>query len=291
MQNCNIPPEGMIRGGVLSPEDYLPEVWGSLHYGPRHGWTNLRGARALQMLDADDSISLEEMMAIANDIKPYGTDRWLAALARAGADEATAAAVIGWDGQLHKDSVPALRYAYWRMELDQSEAGKNLRATVDDHYATVEDRAPKTLELTAADLELIRTSWAQAMQRLVQDLGTADAPWGRVYRVGRDDKSWPVDGGGDDQIGLTTLRSMEYLPPNKEMERWGDRGQTSTQVIVLSKPVKSYLYLPVGQSDRKDSPHYDDQAEKVFSERQLKPSWWLPQDLQYHIKSRIELRR
>jgi hypothetical protein len=55
--------------------------------------------------------------------------------------------------------------------------------------------------------------------------------------------------------------------------------------------VQSYLYLPLGQSDREDSAHYSDQAAAVFSGRRLKPSWWLPQDLQHHIESRIELRR
>ncbi len=299
MQNCNIPPEGMIRGGSLDPKDYLPELWGSLHYGPRHGWTNQRGARALELLGSDESISVDEMLAIANDIKPYGTDRWLAALAQSVGNDPTAIPVIAWDGQLHKDSVPALRYAYWRMALDATEdatedaaePGKALKAAIDDHYAMVENRAPKALALSDADKALIRLSWSTAMANLKNDLGTIDAPWGRVYRVGRDDKSWPVEGGGGDVVGLTTLRSMGYLPPNDKGERWGHQGQTATQVVVMSRPIKSYLYLPVGQSDRKSSPHYNDQAATVFSERRLKPSWWLPEDLQHHIESRTELSR
>lgn len=291
MQNCNIPPEGMIRGGSLDPDDYPPELWGSLHYGQRHGWTNLRGARALEMLEADRSITRDELEAIANDIRPYGTDRWLAALAQGAGNEASAAPVIAWDGQLHQDSVPALRYAYWRMELDLSDAGKALKAHIDDHYAIVEDRAPRSLQLTDADKALVRNSWGAAMQRLQHDLGTLDAPWGQVFRVGRDDRSWPVDGGGSDPAGLTTLRAMGYQAPDAQGVRRGERGQTSTQVVVLSEPIRSFLYLPVGQSDRKDSPHYDDQAETVFSQRRLKPSWWLPEDLQHHIESRTELRR
>ena len=82
---------------------------------------------------------------------------------------------------------------------------------------------------------------------------------------------------------------MGYAEANGAWERYGNRGQTSTQIVVLSKPIQSWLYLPVGQSDRADSPHYRDQAELVFSERSLKPSWWLPEDLADHISSRMEL--
>jgi acyl-homoserine-lactone acylase len=121
------------------------------------------------------------------------------------------------------------------------------------------------------------------------ELGGTDAPWGRVFRVGRGDASWPVDGGGGDHLGLTTLRTMGYDEPNGSAERWGNRGQTSTQVIELSQPITSWIYLPVGQSDRPGSPHYTDQAERVFSERRLKPSWWRPEELTGNIESRTVL--
>jgi acyl-homoserine lactone acylase PvdQ len=122
-----------------------------------------------------------------------------------------------------------------------------------------------------------------------RELGTTDAPWGRVFRVGRDDASWPVGGGGSDHLGLTTLRTMGYDAPNERFERWGDRGQTATQLVELSTPIRSWIYLPVGQSDRPGSPHYADQARTVFSERRLKPSRWLPEDLAGHVVSRTVL--
>ncbi len=39
-----------------------------------------------------------------------------------------------------------------------------------------------------------------------------------------------------------------------------------------AEPIRSWLYLPVGQSDRPDSPHCADQAATVFSARTLEPS-------------------
>jgi hypothetical protein len=82
---------------------------------------------------------------------------------------------------------------------------------------------------------------------------------------------------------------MGYGPERADHSRWGERGQTSTQVVELGRPVRSWIYLPVGQNDRPDSAHYDDQAEKLFGPRQLKPSWWLPEELAEHVASRVEL--
>ena len=82
---------------------------------------------------------------------------------------------------------------------------------------------------------------------------------------------------------------MGYTEENADHTRWGGSGQTSTQVVVMSKPPRSWLYIPLGQSDRPESPHFADQAEKAFSPRQLKPSWWLPEDLAGHVESRTVL--
>ena len=82
---------------------------------------------------------------------------------------------------------------------------------------------------------------------------------------------------------------MGYADADENHQRHGNRGQTSTQLVVLSKPIRSWVYLPVGQSDRPESPHYRDQAQTVFANRTLKPSWWLPEELAEHIATRTEL--
>ena len=84
---------------------------------------------------------------------------------------------------------------------------------------------------------------------------------------------------------MTTLRNMGYSKPREDKTRWGVRGQTSTQIVVMSDPPRSWLYIPLGQSDRPESPHFSDQAEKAFSPRRLKPTWWLPEDLAGHVES------
>ena len=291
MQNCNIPPDAMMVDSPFQLEDHRDYLFASKAYGEeRSGWTNQRGARALELLAQDASLTVEEALAIAVDLKPFGVDAWVEALADAMEEpNAQVRALLDWDRQLRRDSSAALKYAYWRFELDGHERAASIGASLEDHYAQAVGRDAAIQALTGADQAVLRETFNNAMARMQAELGSAEAPYGRVFRVGRDQASWPVGGGGGDQFGLTTLRSMGYGAPNDQHERWGTHGQTSTQLVVLSDPIKSWIYLPVGQSDRPASPHYDDQAESAFSPRRMRPSWWLPEDLADHIASRTML--
>lgn len=294
MQNNNIPPDAMMVGSPFQPDAQPGYLFSSANYGPAlAGWTNMRGARAVDLLHADASVTIDEALAYAVDVRPHGIERWLAALdAAVPADHPRRPVVddlLTWNGALDRDSVPALRYAYWRFTLAEHADGAALRDAIDDHMAVVEARASRALALTADQRRLLADTFDAGLNRMASELGSTDEPWGRVFRVGRDGRSWPVGGGGNDAHGLTTLRTMGYDEPNERFERWGRSGQTSTQLVELSTPIRSWIYLPVGQSDRPDSPHYADQAASVFSERRLKPSWWRPEDLAGHIASRTVL--
>jgi acyl-homoserine-lactone acylase len=300
MQNNNIPPDAMMVKSVFKPEDYPDYLYSSAHYGPaRSGWNHQRGARSLELLHGNDRVTIDDALAYALDVRPYGIERWLEALRGAlsgrtlgDVETAALAELDAWDNELRRDSAAALKYAYWRLELEEQmdrQAFGQLRAAVDDHYAIAAGAAPKPVVLNEAQQQVVADAFVASVARMERELGRTDTVYGDVFRVGRDDVSWPVGGGGGDQYGLTTLRTMGYRPPNERFERWADRGQTSTQLVVLSQPIQSWIYLPVGQSDRPDSPHYRDQAENLFSPRVMKPSWWLPEDLAPNIASRTEL--
>ena len=291
MQNCNIPPDAMIPDSPFSLDAQPDYLFSSADYGPsRDGWINQRGARAIELLSADSDVTVEEALAYAVDVQPFGYRRWIEILAAA---EAPASAelteLFDWDGQITKDSTAALKYYFWRTALNETESGPGIRDVVDDHYAIVEQRQPRPVELDDAQLTVVREAWESGLDRMRSELGDTAQPWGRVFKAGRDGNGWPVGGGGGDHLGLTTLRTMGYAAPDENQERHGVSGQTSTQIVVLSDPIQSWLYLPTGQSDRPDSPHYSDQSETVFSNRELKPSWWLPADLAGNIESRTEI--
>lgn len=291
MQNCNVPPDAMLIDSPFKLEEHPSYLFSSKDHGPQlDGWSNQRAARILQLLSSTDKVSVDNMLDFALDVKPYGVERWLAAFAEATPDPTPLEqALLAWDLQLTTTSTGALKYAYWRFVLAEHAQGLAIREAIDDHYALAAGRDPKAVALSASQQRVLRDTYAQAMQKMQNELGTLDAPWGRVFRVARGAQSWPVGGGGGDEYGLTTLRTMGYESPDESFVRKGNRGQTSTQVVELSQPIKSWVYLPTGQSDDPESEHFSDQAEQLLSKRRLKPSWWLPEDLAPHIQSRTVL--
>lgn len=298
MQNCNIPPDAMMPNSPFELDDHRDYLFSGPGYGPaRASWTNQRGARAIQLLSADEDVTAEEAMAYINDIHVYGAERWIQLLRAAKSiigdvDPALAEAiddVINWDGMLEKDSTGALKYWYWRRALEDELGDEDLtelKKRVNDYYAIVEQRNEQEVRISKPEIDAAAAAFKTAMNQLREDFGL-DATWGDKFRVGRDEKSWPVAGGGT--YGTRTLRSMTYGAEKDDKTHWGRGGQTSTQVVVLTRPIQSWTYIPIGQSDRKDSPHYTDQAEKLFSERRMKPTWWTAEELAGNTVSRTVL--
>lgn len=305
MQNCNIPPDAMIVKSPLTPDRWASYIYQDIGYGARGGWIKQRGARALELLSQDDSVTIEEALAYAVDTKVYGAERWIEQLKAAHEKHGKAYAadvkytrgmadVMAWDLRADKDSTGALKYFYYRKQLSKDlrpEKMNALKEQIDDWFAIVEDREPREPRILPEEHEQMARSFSEAMAALAADYGSLDAKYGDRFRVGREgsSESWPVSGGGDENLGMRTLRSMSYSGENEQKQQWGRGGQTSTQIVVLSEPIQSWTQPPLGQSDRPDSPHYDDQAEQLFSEGKLKPSWWLPEELKDHIVSRTEI--
>ena len=125
---------------------------------------------------------------------------------------------------------------------------------------------------------------------LAQDLAEPsrlDVPYGEVYRVGRKGSTdtWPVSGGS--VANIATPRAISFEPIAGTKKFLGHGGQTSTQIVLLTKPPRSWTLLPLGESDRNDSPHFDDQAERLFSKGTMKPTYFLDKsELIKHVESK-----
>ena len=224
LQNCNIPPDAMIPDSPFSLAAQPDYLFSSADHGESFdGWTNQRGARAIELLEADSDVTVEEALAYAVDVTPFGYERWLAVLRMAKpAESPELAEMLAWNGQLTRDNTAALKYYYWRSTLHEIKGGSAIREAVDDHYAIVEQRPPKAIELAEDQLVLVADAWTSAMARMRTELGSTSEPWGRVFRNGRDEQSWPVGGGGGDHLGLTTLRSMGYAEADDNFQRRGN---------------------------------------------------------------------
>ena len=128
-----------------------------------------------------------------------------------------------------------------------------------------------------------------AAARLKSDF-PPDAVYGTYFRTGRkgSDRTYPVGGGGLRDAAMATPRNIGFVKQGNVMV--GTSGQTQTQIVQLSRPPRSYMVIPLGNSDHADSPHFDDQAAKLFSKGQAKDTYFLRRtELESHTERKYSL--
>ena len=171
-----------------------------------------------------------------------------------------------WDRRSEAESEGALAfYAFKREGL----AGNHGRAV--DPPADLSD-------------EHILTALSKAAAWLRENFDSLSVPYGTLFRVGREggDRSWPVGGGSVSDAGMATVRAISFNKVGKTLV--GRSGQTSTQIVIMTDPPESYSIVPLGVSDHKESGHWDDQAEKLFSKSKATPTWFMNrQELLKHV--------
>jgi acyl-homoserine lactone acylase PvdQ len=276
MQNCNIGPDGMLPDSPLQADRYPAYIYGT---GP--GSQNPRGRRALELLAKAGRMTLEDATRIALDTYAGDSEHWRAALASAAEASAGEAEVKAlkealdllakWDGHMRVDSAAATLYWVWRAKLKDGGAQHGESAIL------------REAALPREQQEALLRALAAAKTEIVERHGRLTVPWGEVHRVRRGDRSWPAAGGD------YTLRAIGSSEEGGVY--YGKSGQSWTQVVLFRKgAVESYSATPYGQSDHADSPHYTDQAEKLFSQCRLKPTWFRREALEGHTKSATKLR-
>lgn len=276
MQNCNIGPDNMLVKSPLTADKYPEYI-----YGARPNENNSRGRRAVQLLENTPRMTLRQAIAIALDTHADMAEQWKQALADAVAHTpgglspqpvSRAIAILqGWDGYMNADSAGATLFRFWR------EAIKRYSPPIDPE--SVREGKP----LNDAQREALLKALGEAVQEVRQRYGRLEVPWGEIHRVRRGGKSWPVSGG--ETGGGQTLRAVGSRMAGDGIF-YGVTGQNWTQVVLFRKgAVQSFSANPYGQSDRPDSPHYTDQAEKLFSKSRLKPTWFEREWLEGHIES------
>jgi hypothetical protein len=89
---------------------------------------------------------------------------------------------------------------------------------------------------------------------------------------------------------MATPRAISFAASPDGKQMIGHTGQSSTQVIILTDPPESYAVIPLGESDHKESGHWDDQAEKLFSRGKVVRTYFMrPGELMKHVTSKKEL--
>lgn len=281
MQNCNVDPDTMTDPLPFDPDSYPDYIY---HSG--RGRYNPRGARASELLAANERLTLDAAMGIVNDTHVHAVERWQEALASAAEQAATATQrrqlallldmIAEWDGRLETDSAAATLFRAWRTMDERQEP------------AVDRDAIRKGEPLTTAQQRSLLKALADAGALLKQQYGKVRVPWGDVHRARRGDRSWPL-AGGKPGIG-STLRAVGTGEPEGGV-LYARSGQSCTTLVLLRPGgPESYSVTPYGQSDHPDSPHYTDQGEKLLARKRLKPTWFARSELLEHVESKKTLR-
>lgn len=317
MQNCNITPDVMMVGSPMEKSLYPDYI-----FGQPAMLTHQRGTRATELLHTNSKITEQQMMEIALDQKSYQYEHWIEELENADTaihgewskdyDDAFKR-IKAWDGFARRESNGALVYYYWRHALAELAGKDGIAAMIkkvnnyldlfgvpDDrsHLAKLGDAHTPTNELARINEDeqrLLVEALEKGAAQMRANHGSLDAVYGDVFRAGRldydgDNVSFPVGGGSLRDEGMASPRAIDFENEREDHTRWGRGGQTSTEVVVLSTPIRSYTQPPIGQSDHPDSPHFRDQAEQLLGPAKMKPSWFSKDELMNgHVQETIVL--
>jgi acyl-homoserine lactone acylase PvdQ len=258
MQNNNISPFGMMKDSPLTPEKYAHAPY---LYNDTRRPNHQRAQMTLEELAADDSVTLDDAFAYAFSTSVYKADVWQERIKKA-AGELTGDArqledlILAWNRRSDPESTGAMAFRAFKLALGGD--------------------AARAMEPPAALSDAqVREALAKAAAELRKEFGSLQVRYGDFFRVGREggQNTWPVGGGSVAEAGMATPRAIGFTRRGSLMV--GRSGQTSTQVVVLSKPPKSWSVIPLGESDRPGSPHWDDQARQLFSAGKMKPTYFL----------------
>ena len=180
--------------------------------------------------------------------------------------------IDGWNRRSDADSTGALAYYAFKRSL-----GEDLGAQVEP---------PADLK----DEPVLDGARARAPSGSSRNFGAVEVPYGRYFRVGRAGRRPHLAGrrrlAARRRRWRPRARSASARRPTAR-PMIGHGGQTSTQVIIMTDPPQSYAVIPLGESDHKESGHWDDQAEKLFSKAQAAPTYFMKRDeLLKHVTSK-----
>jgi acyl-homoserine-lactone acylase len=287
MQNCNVSPENMMVGSTLTPDKYPNYI-----YNVSWDDNNPRSKRAIQLLEPDHSVTEAKAKAICMDVHDVLAETWKQALRDAvnssGAEHmknadfaAVVQAILDWDGQYLPETKATPVYKFWRLKC-----GDKL------NLAPLGRKQPLDTATNAKMLDLLADTIAEMQKRY----GKWNIAWGEIHKVGRGGIYFPV-GGAEFKSGDREANFSETLfdvnskeDPSHPGHFIANNGSMATILMLFHKDgIRSFTCTPWGESADPHSPHYMDQGEKLYSKRQMKPTWWSEAELLQHVESKTVL--
>ena len=275
------------RGGYVHNENDSPHfanmrqpvVLENKHANIEPPSLDLRSQHALELIDTNRRLSLEDVIKLKHSYRMLLADRVKADLLRAVAaasptpEVAAAAAVLRrWDNTAAPTSRGAVLFEHWWQRYSQGRTAVQQFAQPWD--ATNPRRTPSGL----ADLDRAVTTFTEAVSDVTTRFGAVDVPWGEVYRVRRGDVDVPV-GGCPGARGCFRVLGFARQDDGKYAANTGDGWVLAVE---FAEEPRAYSVLAYGQSNKVASPWHADQA-AMFARGEMKPVRFLARDVDRHV--------
>ncbi|WP_202806520.1 penicillin acylase family protein [Kribbella catacumbae] len=186
-----------------------------------------------------------------------------------------------WDFRWSADSTATSLSVFWGEALwaPLAQAARDAGMSMWDYLA---ERATDAQRLTAL---------REAADRLTQDFGSWQVPWGEINRFQRNDgaivqtfddtkPSVPVPFTSAQWGSLASFGARRY-PGTKRY--YGTSGNSFVAVVEFGRKLRAWAVTAGGVSGDPASPHFNDQARR-YASGNLRPVYFYPQDLKGHIE-------
>ena len=224
---------------------------------------NNRAIRSIELFGADDSITREEFFRYKFDRHYSNASPMFRNVLRPLFDSYRAA---------DQDAARALALLKaWDGEMDEASAAATLARLTYEPIHRV-----KIFEPVGTPVPAPAETFDAALRFLKRHYGRVDVPLGTVQRLRRGDTDLPIGGGTDTLNAVHTKRVGGKLV--------GTQGDSYILIAEFSDAgVQSWAIHQYGNVNRKNSPHYNDQA-PLFVRRQMRPSLLSLEDINAHLE-------
>lgn len=285
IQNCNSTPFTAAGKESPDPKDYPPYVAWDLE--------NARGINAVRVLERTGKLDLDGLIQVAYDPALLAFEPLIPALAKAFSETVGEEDAFFALGKAAIDTLTA-----WNLHTGT----ESIATSVAVHYGQALLAAGRRLDrpwdayvfeflAEAAPAEMQVEALKKALDKLEDDFGSWQTPWGEINRFQRinnsispafsdAEESLPVPFNSSQWGSLAAYGSRSY--PNTK--RWyGNVGNSFVAAVEFGDRVVAKSLLAGGQSGDPASPHFNDQAER-YVQGDFKPVHYYLEDVLEHAQ-------
>ncbi len=271
LQNANDPPWTTTFPAALDPGAF------PRYMAPR--FMHFRAQRSARMLQQDESITFDELVAYKHSTRMELAERILDDLGRAveahGDETAKRALAVlaAWDRSADAGSRGAVLFErFWR---GLAHGGKRPFST------PWNEGEPLTTPDGLADPAAAAAALSAAAAGVEADHGALDVAWGEVYRLRQGSHDLPANG-GPGGLGIFRVTDFEEADDHRQVAGGGD---SYIAVVELAQPVRARVLLSYGNWSQPGSRHRGDQLE-LYSKKELRPAWLTRTEIEAHLERR-----